>query len=295
MDEDDSETRIPHTSPFEAIRKEAEDGSEYWNARELAKILGYTQYNKFTNAITKAEEACKNSGQAVSDHFTHVSEMVTIGSGAKRKFDTAFLSRYACYLIVQNADPSKPIVALGQTYFAVQTRRQELADELAALPEDQLRLLRRSQMNIYNYQLAQAANVAGVVEPIDFAIFTDHGYKGLYGGLGAKDIHARKGLKKSQQILDYMGSDELAANIFRASQTKQKLEREQIQGKEKANQTHFEVGKEVRDTIKRLGGTMPEDLPTPKESIQQLEKKELKQLQERSQPSLFEESDKTGE
>jgi DNA-damage-inducible protein D len=295
MDNDDSETRIPHTSPFEAIRMEAEDGSEYWNARELAKILGYTQYNKFTNAITKAEEACKNSGQAVSDHFTHVSEMVTIGSGAKRKFDTAFLSRYACYLIVQNADPSKPIVALGQTYFAVQTRRQELADELAALPEDQLRLLRRSQMNIYNYQLAQAANVAGVVEPIDFAIFTDHGYKGLYGGLGAKDIHARKGLKKSQQILDYMGSDELAANIFRASQTKQKLEREQIQGKEKANQTHLEVGKEVRDTIKRLGGTMPEDLPTPKESIQQLEKKELKQLQERSQPSLFEESDKTGE
>jgi len=205
MDDDDSETRIPHTSPFEAIRKEAEDGSEYWNARELAKILGYTQYNKFTNAITKAEEACKNSGQAVSDHFTHVSEMVTIGSGAKRKFDTAFLSRYACYLIVQNADPSKPIVALGQTYFAVQTRRQELGDELAALPEDQLRLLRRSQMNIYNSQLAQAANVAGVVEPIDFAIFTDHGYKGLYGGLGAKDIHSRKGLKKSQQILDLYG------------------------------------------------------------------------------------------
>ena len=295
MDNDDSETRIPHTSPFEAIRKEAEDGSEYWNARELAKILGYTQYNKFTNAITKAEEACKNSGQAVSDHFTHVSEMVTIGSGAKRKFDTAFLSRYACYLIVQNADPSKPIVALGQTYFAVQTRRQELADELAALPEDQLRLLRRSQMNIYNSQLAQAANAAGVVEPIDFAIFTDHGYKGLYGGLGAKDIHSRKGLKKSQQILDYMGSDELAANIFRASQTKQKLEREQIQGKEKANQTHFEVGKKIRQTIEELGGTLPEDLPTPKESIQQLEKKELKQLQERSQPSLFEESDKTGE
>ena len=295
MDNDDGETRIPHTSPFEAIPKEAEDGSEYWNARELAKILGYTQYNKFTSAITRAEEACKNSGQAVSDHFTHVSEMVTIGSGAKRKFDTVFLSRYACYLIVQNADPSKPIVALGQTYFAVQTRRQEIADELAALPEDQLRLLRRSQMNIYNSQLAQAANVAGVVEPIDFAIFTDHGYKGLYGGLGAKDIHARKGLKKSQQILDYMGSDELAANIFRVSQTKQKLEREQIQGKEKANQTHFEVGKKIRQTIEELGGTLPEDLPTPKESIQQLEKKEQKQLQERSQPSLFEESDNTGE
>jgi DNA-damage-inducible protein D len=295
MDKDDSETRIPHTSPFEAIREEAEDGSEYWNARELAKILGYARWDKFKNAIERAEEACQNSGQAVGDHFSHVGKMIDLGKGAKRNVDEVFLSRYACYLIVQNADPSKPIVALGQTYFAVQTRRQELADELAALPEDQLRLLRRSQMNIYNSQLAQAANVAGVVEQIDFAIFTDHGYKGLYGGLGAKDIHVRKGLKKSQQILDYMGSDELAANIFRASQTKQKLDREQIQGKEKANQTHFEVGKEVRDTIKRLGGTMPEDLPTPKESIQQLEKKELKQLQERSQPSLFEESDKTGE
>jgi DNA-damage-inducible protein D len=295
MDNDDSETRIPHTSPFEAIRKEAEDGSEYWNARELAKILGYARWDKFKNAIERAEEACQNSGQAVGDHFSHVGKMIDLGKGAKRNVDEVFLSRYACYLIVQNADPSKPIVALGQTYFAVQTRRQEIADELAALPEDQLRLLRRSQMNIYNSQLAQAANVAGVVESIDFAIFTDHGYKGLYGGLGAKDIHSRKGLKKSQQILDYMGSDELAANIFRASQTKQKLEREQIQGKEKANQTHFEVGKKIRQTIEELGGTLPEDLPTPKESIQQLEKKEQKQLQERSQPSLFEESDNTGE
>jgi DNA-damage-inducible protein D len=291
MGSDNEDSRVPHTSPFEAIREVAEDGSEYWNARELAKILGYTQYNKFTNAITKAEEACKNSGQTVSDHFTHVSEMVTIGSGAKRKFDTVFLSRYACYLIVQNADPSKPIVALGQTYFAVQTRRQELTDELAALPEDQLRLLRRSQMNIYNNQLAQAAQNAGVIEPIDFVIFTDHGYKGLYGGLGAKDIHARKGLKKSQEILDYMVSDELAANIFRASQTKQKLEREQVQGKEKANQTHFEVGKKVRQTIEELGGTLPENLPTPTESIQQLQRKEQKLLEERSQPSLFDESE----
>jgi len=291
MDNDDSETGIPRTSPFEAIRKEAEDGSEYWNARELAKILGYARWDKFKNAIERAEEACQNSGQAVGDHFSHVGKMIDLGKGAKRNVDEVFLSRYACYLIVQNADPSKPIVALGQTYFAVQTRRQELADELAALPEDQLRLLRRSQMNIYNSQLAQAANVAGVVEPIDFAIFTDHGYKGLYGGLGAKDIHARKGLKKSQQILDYMGSDELAANIFRASQTKQKLDREQIQGKEKANQTHFEVGKKVRQTIEELGGTLPEDLPTPMESIQQLQRNEQKLLEERSQPSLFDESE----
>jgi len=295
MDNDDSETRMPRTSPFEAIRKEAEDGEEYWSARDLSKILGYAEWRNFTSAIEKAKEACENSGQAISDHFVEANKLIEAAKGARRKIEDYHLSRYGCYLLIQNADPSKPIVALGQTYFAVQTRRQELADELAALPEDQLRLLRRSQMNIYNTQLAQAANVAGVVEPIDFAIFTDHGYKGLYGGLGAKDIHARKGLKKSQQILDYMGSDELAANIFRASQTKQKLEREQIQGKEKANQTHFEVGKKIRQTIEELGGTLPEDLPTPKESIQQLEKKELKQLQERSQPSLFEESDKTGE
>lgn len=278
-----------HLSPFEAIRRQTEEGVEYWSARELAKLLGYTQYNKFTNAIKKAEEACQNSGQAIADHFTHVSEMIETGKGAKRKFDTIFLSRYACYLIVQNADPTKPIVALGQAYFAVQTRRQELADELAALPEDQLRLLRRSQMSIYNNQLAEAAQKAGVVQPIDFAIFQDHGYMGLYGGLKAKDIHAHKGLKKSHEILDYMGSDELAANIFRASQTKQKLERDQVKGKEKANRTHHEVGKEVRDTIKRLGGTMPEDLPTPTESIQQLQRKEQKQLEQRAQSSLFDE------
>ncbi len=295
MDSNDGDSRVPHTSPFEAIRKVAEDGSEYWSARDLAKILGYTDWRNFTTAIEKAKEACDNSGQDVFDHFVEANKMVKLGSGSQRKIEDYQLSRYGCYLLIQNADPSKPIVALGQTYFAVQTRRQELADELITLPEDQLRLLRRSQMNIYNTQLAQVAHLSGVVEPIDFAIFTDHGYKGLYGGLGAKDIHAHKGLKKNQQILDYMGSDELAANIFRASQTKQKLEREQIKGKENANQTHFEVGKEVRDTIRRLGGTMPEDLPTPKESIQQLEKKEQKQIQQRSQLTLFEEQEKTDE
>jgi DNA-damage-inducible protein D len=284
-------SQTPHTSPFEEHRKVAEDGSEYWSARDLAKILGYTQYNKFINAIERAEEACRNSGQPVENHFTHTSEMVGIGSGAKRKFNTVFLSRYACYLIVQNADPEKPIVALGQTYFAVQTRRQEIADELAALPEDQLRLLRRGQMNIYNTQLAEAAQQSGVIESRDFAIFQDHGYRGLYGGLGARDIHVRKGLKKSQQILDHMGSDELAANIFRASQTKQKLEREQIRGKDKANQAHHEVGREVRSTIERLGGTMPENLPTPEKSIQQLQREEQKRIEAERQPGLFDESE----
>ncbi len=275
------------------LREEAEDGSEYWSARDLSKILGYTEWRNFTTAIEKAKEACQNSGQAVSDHFVEANKLIEAGKRARRKIEDYHLSRYACYLLIQNSDPSKPIVALGQSYFAVQTRRQELADELAALPEDQLRLLRRAQMTIYNSQLAGVAQQSGVIESRDFAIFQDHGYMGLYGGLKAKDIHAHKGLKKNQEILDYMGSDELAANIFRASQTKQKLEREQIQGKEKANQAHYTVGKKVRQTIEELGGTPPEDLPTPTESIQQLQRKEQRQLEERSQPSLFDEPENT--
>lgn len=172
-------SQSPHVSPFDAIRKVNDEGDEYWSARDLAKILGYTEYGKFKNAIQKGEDACENSGQAVSDHFAHVSEMITVGKGARRKVDNVHLSRYACYLIVQNADPSKPIVALGQTYFAVQTRRQEIADELALMSEDELRLLRRGQMNIYNTQLATAAQQSGVIASIDFAIFQDHGYRGL--------------------------------------------------------------------------------------------------------------------
>lgn len=278
---------IRHLSPFEAIRKVAEDGSSYWNARDLAKILGYTEYNKFAKTIDKAKEACRNSGQSVEDHFAHMSEMIQTGKGAKRRFDTVLLSRYACYLIVQNADPSKPLVALGQTYFAVQTHRQEMADQLATLPEDQLRLLRRDQMSLYNLQLAEAAQRSGVLDERDFAIFQDHGYAGLYGGLKAQDIHARKRLKPNERILDFMNSDELAANIFRASQSKQKLEREQIKSKLKANRAHYQVGKKVRQTIQELGGTLPENLPTPIESIQQLRRKEQKRLQQGLQPSLL--------
>src|SRR5260370_4709213 len=229
MGDDNENSRLPHASPFEAIREEAEDGSEYWSARDLSKILGYTEWRNFTTAIEKAKEACQNSGQAVSDHFVDINKMVKLGSGGRRKIEDYHLSRYACYLLIQNADPSKPIVALGQTYFAVQTRRQELADELAALPEDQLRLLRRAQMTIYNSQLAGAAQISGVIEPMDFAIFQDHSYMDLYAALKPNNIHHPTRLNNNQQLLDYMGSDELAANIFRASQTKQKLEREQIQ------------------------------------------------------------------
>jgi DNA-damage-inducible protein D len=206
--------------------------------------------------------------------------MVRLGSGAKREIQSAALSRYACYLIVQNADPSKDSVALGQTYFAVQTRKQELIefDEYQRLEtEDEKRLFLRDELKTHNMQLAKAAKNAGVIEPKDYAIFQDHGYRGLYGGLGAKDIHRKKELKKSQKILDHMGSTELVANLFRATQTEEKIRRENIQGKNDANLTHFKVGKKVRQTIKELGGTMPEDLPTA-DSIKKLEKRRQKKL-----------------
>lgn len=288
MDSDNQSIEVPRTSPFESIRRVADDGSEYWSARDLAKILAYDNYRNFLRVISKARVACEQSGQAVSDHFVEADEMVEIGSNAKRSIEDFFLSRYACYLIVQNADPSKPIVALGQSYFAVQTRRQELADEFASLPEDQRRLVLRTEMSIHNVHLAEAARDAGVIRTKDFAIFQDHGYMGLYGGLKAKEIHVRKGLTKNQQILDHMGSEELADNIFRAAQTDAKLRRENIQGKEKANLAHREVGKKVRQTIVELGGTLPEDLPTPAKSIQQLQREEQKLLERQQQPSLFE-------
>ncbi len=285
-------SQTPHTSPFDAIRHQDEQGNEYWSARELYKLLGYSTWQKFQYAIEQAKIACENSGQAIADHFNLQVKLIRAGKGAQRKTEDYYLTRYACYLIVQNADPTKPIVALGQTYFAYQTRRQELADELAlsTLPEEQKRLIYRSEMTIFNTKLAEAAQFADVIEPRDFAIFQDHGYMGLYGGLRENDIHARKGLTSDKQkILDYMGSEELASNIFRAAQTDAKLRREQVSTKDQANVTHYEVGHKVRETIKELGGTMPEDLPTPEKSIQQLQREEQKRLQERSQPSLFDE------
>jgi len=207
-----------------------------------------------------------------------VVKMVEIGSGALRKTRDYKLSRYACYLIVQNGDPSKPVIANGQTYFAIQTRRKELEDDTGfqQLSEDQKRLMLRNEPATHNKQLAAAAKDAGVETGLDYTIFQNHGYKGLYGGLDNKAIHQRKGLKKSQKILDHMGSTELAANLFRATQTEEKLKRDGIRGKSRANQTHFEVGAKVRKTIAELGGTMPEDLPTPDEGIKQLQNKQKK-------------------
>lgn len=202
--------------------------------------------------------------------------MVSIGSNAKRNMPSFQLSRYACYLIVMNGDPRKKIIALGKTYFAVKTRQQELIDNYDSLSEDQKRLAIRYEMIEHNKQLVAAAKDAGVDTSMDYTKFQNYGYMGLYGGLKAKDIHEKKGLKKSQNILDHMGYEELAANLFRATQTEAKLKRENIKGKDNANQTHYDVGKEVRDTIKRLGGTMPEDLPTPDKSIKQIEKEQKK-------------------
>lgn len=262
-----------HHATFEGIRHVDEDANEYWLARQLAVVLGYSQYRHFLPVIERAKEACRNSGQEVDDHIEDVLTMVGIGSGAKRQVEDFRLSRYACYLIVQNGDPSKPVIANGQTYFAMQTRRQELADDVkfTQLTEDEKRIAIRNELVTHNKYLAAAAKDAGVETPIDYAIFQDHGYRGLYGGLSAKDIHARKGLKKSQKILDHMGSTELAANLFRATQAEEKLKRDQVQGKQRANQTHFEVGQKVRQTIKELGGTMPEALPTPDIGIKQIE------------------------
>jgi len=280
MSDKDIEKR--HHQTFENIKQQGNDGSEFWMARQLGKILDYAEYRNFLPVIKKAKKACANSGQPIENHFVEMHEMVSIGSGAERQMESYALSRYACYLIVQNGDPSKPVIANGQTYFAIQTRRQELADDetFQRLKENEKRLFLRNEMKEHNKKLVEAAQQAGVESNLDFAIFQNHGYKGLYGGLDAKGIHARKGLKKSQQILDNMGSTELAANLFRATQAEEKLRRENIQGKTKANTTHFEVGKKVRQTIEELGGTMPEDLPTPEEDLKRLEKRVQKKLGE---------------
>ncbi|NET30659.1 MAG: DNA damage-inducible protein D [Cyanothece sp. SIO1E1] len=255
---------------FEEIKCLNEIGQEYWLARDLAEALEYTKWDKFLNVIKKAEIACKNSGAEPTEHFLQVGKMIIVGKGAKRNIMDIELSRYACYLIVQNADPNKETVALGQTYFAVQTRKQEIFEQITS--EQEKRLFLRNELTAHNKKLADAARDAGVIEPWEYGVFQNHGYAGLYNGLTAKQIHTKKGLKKSQGILDHMGSTELAANLFRATQTEEKLKREKIQGKDNANRTHYEVGKKVRQTIQELGGEMPENLPA-EDSIKKLERK----------------------
>lgn len=216
---------------FESIKHYTDDGQEFWYARELSKVLQYADWRNFQNAIFKAMEACQNSGNDIEDHFGETTNMINLGKSAKRRVEDYALSRYACYLIVMNGDPSKEIIALGQTYFAVKTRQQELVEDYEQLSEDQKRLAIRNEMKRHNSALADAAHDAGVIEPIDYAIFQNYGYMGLYNGLKAADIRQRKGLKKGQDILDHMGSTELAANLFRATQTEEKLRRDKVRGK----------------------------------------------------------------
>ena len=263
---------------FENIRHTNEYGQEFWYARELQQALEYSQWRRFEETIERAKTACLQSENSIEDHFANVGKMVSIGSGAQREIDDIMLSRYACYLIVMNGDPRKQIIAVGQTYFAVKTRQQELVDNYDQLTEDQKRLAIRDEIKRHNKSLAEAAQMAGVETSLDYATFQNYGYMGLYGGLKAQDIKRRKGLKKSQDILDHMGSTELAANLFRATQTDEKLRRENVQGKDAPNRTHYEVGAKVRQTIAELGGTMPEDLPTPEKSVKQLAREQEKQL-----------------
>ncbi len=240
---------------FEQIKKLNEYGQEYWSARELGKILGYSEYRFFVPVIEKAKRACENSDFSSDDHFEDVHDMVIIGSGAEREVEDVNMSRYACYLTLQSADSGKVIVGKAKTYFAIQTRRQETSDQLV---EDTKRVFLREEMKEHNKNLASAAKSAGVT---NYAGFQDAGYIGLYGGLRQKDIKDRKHLPDKASILDHMGSEELAANLFRATQAEAKLKREGIHGQQAASTAHLEVGKKVRATIAELGGTMPEKLP----------------------------------
>ena len=262
---------------FEDIKYIRPDGSEYWSARELSIVLDYTKWENFSKVISRAMIACENSGHNVLDDFPEVRKIVSAGATNKPVKDYE-LSRYACYLIVQNGDPRKEVIALGQTYFAIQTYRQEVADHFNQLDEDRRRLVVRGDIKQWNQLLAETAHDAGVITNEEFAIFQNAGYMGLYGGLDVEDIHVRKNLKIGQKILDYMGSTELIANLFRISQTEEKLRKDGVQGADVATSVHYNVGREVRTAIEKIGGTMPEDLPTPEKSIQQIEKEQIKRL-----------------
>ena len=271
-------------SAFESIKHTDETGGEYWTARELMPVLEYVEWRKFRSVIKKAMKACEASKHRVSDHFVGAAKMINLAKGAVREVEDYNLTRYACYLIAMNGDPRKKAIAMAQTYFAVKTRQQEIFEQCGELSEDAKRLAIRQQMKERNKMLANAAKAAGIEQGFEYAVFQDEGYKGLYGGLTAKGIHARKGLQKDQQILDYMSGTELAANLFRATQTEEKLRRENIHGRQAANQAHFDVGRKVRQTIAELGGTMPENLPTPTKSIKQVEREQIKPLPHNSTP-----------
>lgn len=269
---------------FDDIKHVDENGHEYWLARELQGVLQYKEWRNFQKVISTAQIACKISQQRVSDHFVEVNKMVDIGSGAKRNQIDYKLTRYACYLIVMNGDPRKEVIALGQTYFAVKTRQQELAELYETLSEDEKRLFIRGDIKQKNMLLAEAAHKAGIITNQEYATFQDAGYRGLYGGMTARDIAEHKGLTQGEEILDYMGGEELAANLFRITQTEAKMRRERTSTPAEANAAHYEIGTIVRKAIREAGGTMPEELPTPEKSIKELEAEQRKQLGSPSAP-----------
>lgn len=266
---------------FEDIKNIREDGTEFWYARDLSIALDYNKWENFHKVIKRAMIACENSGHNVFHDFPEVRKIVTAGATTKPLLDYE-LTRYACYLIVQNGDPRKEVIALGQTYFAIQTYRQEVADRFNQLDEDSRRLVVRGDIKQWNQLLAETAHNAGVITNEEFAIFQNAGYMGLYGGLTVDDIHEKKGLEVGQKILDYMGSTELIANLFRISQTEEKLRKDNISDANTATAVHHTVGKEVRKAIAEIGGTMPEDLPTPEKSIAEIEKEQMERLKQKA-------------
>ncbi|PFG85537.1 DNA damage-inducible protein D [Lactococcus lactis] len=275
---------------FENIKQIDENGQEFWYARDLQTVLEYDRWENFSKVIERAKISSENAGNRVTSNFREVTKIVKIGFGEREIVDIK-LSRYACYLIVQNGDPRKEVIALGQSYFAIKTRQQEVQEDFNRLSEDEKRINIRDEMKRHNKSLSQSAGNAGVT---NFGEFHNYGYKGLYNGLTMADIHEHKGLDKGEHILDNMGSVELAANLFRATQTDEKLRRENIKGAQKANDTHYEVGKKVRKTMAELGNAMPEDLPTPLESVKQLKKRvqnNNKPIEDNEPISLFEDFD----
>ncbi|MFI3163649.1 MAG: DNA damage-inducible protein D [Bacillota bacterium] len=288
-----AELKVREYVVFEDIKHMDENGEEFWLARELQVALGYAQWRRFSSAIDRAMLACKNSGHEISNNFIETSKSVEMPTKPRRSEQIGFadvgktktksipdykLTRYACYLIVQNGDPRKEVIALGQTYFAIQTRRAEVADYFNALDEDNRRLVVRGDIKQWNQMLAETAHNAGVITNEEFAVFQNAGYMGLYGGETVEDIHERKGLGKNERILDFMSSNELVANLFRITQADEKIKNEQIQGADNAIDAHFEVGKIVRDAINQTGGTMPENMQTPKCSITEIEREQLNKM-----------------
>lgn len=286
---EEKEILVNEYKSFEDIKHKRDDGSEFWLARELQKALEYSKWENFNKVINRAMLACKNAGYEIKEHFPEVRKPIITGKNRHQNIIDYELSRYACYLIVQNGDPRKEIIALGQTYFAIQTRRQELNDYFNSLDEENKRLVVRGDIKQWNQLLAETAHKAGVITDEEFATFQNAGYMGLYGGETVADIHKRKGLKPSEKILDFMASPELIANLFRISQTEEKIKNEFIQGADNATKAHYEVGSAVREAIKKVNGTLPENMETPKQSISEVEKKKLKELKKNAKKLMLDE------